>query len=225
MTLWLEIKLLMHNFVFTVWKNIRCNKDSKNIQWIFLYRAIRIWGFVLDNLRAVLTHTVKSVHVEQTHFKWPFSQTLTHISISSSVKERKKMHKALWGPECACLDCLLCLGLNLFVSRRLCTHLWVCIWRRRKERESELEKVTDGSISSPSVGTHYALVMVFATHGRLHSLSFPAARHGIHLFSFSLSLMQYGIKKNNKLPRKPQENALALSTVHLTSEPNHYEVF
>lgn len=34
--------------------------------------------------------------------------------------------------------------------------------------------VTDRSISRLSAGTHYALVMVFATHSRLHSLSFPS---------------------------------------------------
>lgn len=61
----------------------------------------------------------------------------------------------------------------------------------RKEKGRKMKKkknVMDKSISShPSIGTHYALVMVFATHSRLHSLSFPAARPSIHLLSFKLS--------------------------------------
>lgn len=66
---------------------------------------------------------------------------------------------------------------------RAWTHLWEFVFVRNEGRG----KWRTGQYPRPSVGTHYELVMVFATHGRLHSLSFPAARCSIHLFSFSLS--------------------------------------
>lgn len=67
------------------------------------------------------------------------------------------------------------------------THLWDFVFVRKEGRRKKGKKWQTGQYPRPSVGTHYELVMVFATHGRLHSLSFPAAQRSIHLFSFSLS--------------------------------------
>lgn len=64
-----------------------------------------------------------------------------------------------------------------------CTYLWGRKGRKWKKKK----KWRTGQYPRPSVGTHYALVMVFATHDRLHSLSFPVACSNIHLFPFSLS--------------------------------------
>lgn len=70
-----------------------------------------------------------------------------------------------------------------------CVHICegLYLWGRKGRKWKKKKKWRTGQYPRPSVGTHYALVMVFATHDRLHSLSFPVACSNIHLFPFSLS--------------------------------------
>lgn len=81
------------------------------------------------------------------------------------------------------------------------TAVWTNLEARERGREGGAE-VTDGSISRLSAGTHYALVMVFATHSRLHSLSFPAALRCIHLRRSGLPPQQTSKAAEDKTSRK-----------------------
>lgn len=114
-----------------------------------------------------------------------------HALISGVYAENKCMLVVSCAPLCA---------VYTFVR------VYICDEGKKKKK-----KWRTGQYPRPSVGTHYALVMVFATHDRLHSLSFPVARSNIHLFSFSLSpgaAHKHKHKRNStfKTPRKRKRN-------------------
>lgn len=89
----------------------------------------------------------------------------------------KKMHKVLMGLGMSVHVCV-CVSkdkVRVDIVWFMCTLQCVCVhtsareWREVKGGEEK--KWRAGQYPRFSFGTHYALVMVFATHGRLHSLS------------------------------------------------------